>query len=187
MSEFVSLKDHFLVSLPDANIAPMLDEAVVYLCAHTPEGAYGLIINKPLSVSFAETLQELGLNPLGEFNQPVFMGGPVQRQSGLVLHTAVSPAYRSFSPISDDICITSSLDILEDMAIHCGPKKILFALGYVKWEKNELETQFLENSWLHVPACQKILFDTRPEERWTAAIQQLGIAPFGFLHEAAHA
>ena len=178
-----SLKGQFLVSMPEMG-DERFQSAVIYLVGHSEEGAMGLVVNQQHDdMRFADILEEL---KLGEHDQiirlprevrdrSVLRGGPVERGRGFVLHT---PDYfrdgNSYS-VSDQICLTATLDVLKAIAFGEAPSKALFALGYCGWSPGQLEGEIKSNGWLTVPYFEPLLFETPIAQRYDAALGQLGI------------
>jgi putative transcriptional regulator len=168
-----SLKDHFLIAMPSLTDS-RFSKTVAYICEHNENGAMGIIINQPASISQGELFSQLKLSTNSSNDFPLLLGGPVKKNRGFVIHSA-ERRWKSTMSISDDIAITGSKDILEDIANNGGPNKALIALGYAGWSANQLEQEIAENSWLTVPADKSIIFDTPIERRWAASAEQLGI------------
>jgi putative transcriptional regulator len=179
----LSLKGQFLVAMPD-----MADErfhdAVIFMVGHGEEGAMGLVVNHSLEeMRFGDILEELELGKPDEIirlperirDRHVLRGGPVQRGRGFVLH---SPDYfrdgNSYT-VSDEICLTATLDVLKAVAFGNGPADSLFALGYCGWSPGQLEAEIGGNGWLTVPYDRDLLFATPLDERYDRALGRLGI------------
>ena len=126
-------------------------QTVIYMCAHSSKGAMGIVINKPIpGLSFAELMKQLEIETrlaLGDF--PILYGGPVETGRGFVLHSGDYEGSDSTLPVSEDISLTATLDILRAIAQGRGPKQALFALGYAGWAPGQVETEFQGNGWLH--------------------------------------
>jgi putative transcriptional regulator len=178
-----SLKGQFLVAMPTMN-DERFHEAVIYMVGHGDEGAMGLVVNQSLKdMSFGDILEELKLGepdeiirlPEGVRNRAVMRGGPVERGRGFVLH---SPDYfrtgNSYA-VSEEICLTATLDVLKAMAFKNSPVEALFALGYCGWSTGQLEGELKHNGWLTVPFSRDLLFETPIEKRYDEALHQLGI------------
>ena len=171
----------------------MLDErfqrTVIYMCAHSANGAMGIVINKPIpGLSFAEVLKQLQIDTkplIGEF--PILYGGPVETGRGFVLHSGDYEGSDSTLPVSEDISLTATLDILRALAEGRGPKQALFALGYAGWAPGQVETEFQRNGWLHCKADPTLVFGVDPEAKWRTALQRLGIGPSGLVADAGRA
>jgi len=136
----------------------------------------GVMINQPLGMKLAEILEQLEIDNKDETlaQQQLFFGGPVQQDRGFILHSP-SKNWQGTLFISDDIALTTSSDILKDMANKNGPKECLVALGYAGWGAGQLEDELAQNAWLSVPASAEIIFNTPIEKRWHAAASLLGV------------
>ena len=182
------LEGKLLIALPG-----MTDErfaqTVIYMCAHSAKGAMGIVINKPIpGLSFAEVLKQLQIDTkplIGEF--PILYGGPVETGRGFVLHSGDYEGSVSTLPVSEDISLTATLDILRALAEGRGPKQALFALGYAGWAPGQVETEFQRNGWLHCKADPSLVFGVDPEAKWRSALQRLGIGPSGLVADAGRA
>lgn len=178
MASPTSLRDQFLISMPhlqDRHFA----HTVTYICDHSEYGAMGLVINRPSGMELSQLLPHLELQP-GQPELaaiPVYAGGPVHEDRGFVLHRpdAAHNSWLSSHPITDDISLTSSLDILEAIVHGYGPSEYLLALGYAGWGPGQLEQELSDNLWLSCPANLDILFRMPAEERLQAAASILGI------------
>ena len=182
------LEGKLLIALPG-----MTDErfaqTVIYMCAHSAKGAMGIVINKPIpGLSFSEVLKQLQIDTkpmIGEF--PILYGGPVETGRGFVLHSGDYEGSDSTLPVSEDISLTATLDILRALAEGRGPKQALFALGYAGWAPGQVETEFQRNGWLHCKADPSLVFGVDPEAKWRTALQRLGIGPSGLVADAGRA
>jgi len=173
---FVNLSRQLLLAMP-GKVMGSLANTVIYICEHTEQGALGLVINRPTDLTVGDLLKRLDLPlslEIGAREQaPVFFGGPVQTDRGFVLHM---PAHGYGSSIRlGDIALTTSRDVLQDVAVGKGPEHMLITLGYAGWGAGQLEDEMSQNAWLHVDATNQILFDMAPEKRYDAALAQLGI------------
>jgi len=175
MSETPSLRNHFLIAMP-ALADPNFSHTVTYLCEHNEDGAMGIVINRPLPVTLAEVLRQMEIEPSKTLNTevPVNEGGPVQPEHGFVIHSPVG-AWEASLPISDELALTTSRDILAAIGHNEGPAHYLIALGYAGWGAGQLEEEMAQNAWLSGPADQRILFELPLEERWEAAAKLLGV------------
>ncbi len=174
----------------------MLDDSfagsVVYVCEHSEKGALGLVINKPIDINLKNLFDKVELNlereELGA--QPVFYGGPVQTERGFVLHDkreGDSTPYSSTLSVPGGLDMTTSKDVLEDLANGAGPSRILVTLGYSGWSAGQLEDELGRNGWLTVDADPAIIFDTPIEQRYERALALLGFDPRMLSQEAGHA
>ncbi len=176
MLEASFLSNQFLVAMPGLSDGHF-DRSVTFLCEHTADGALGLIINRPMKLDLREMLDHMSLeHPALDHDAapPVYWGGPVQQERGFVLHGPPSDWEASLA-ISDEICITTSQDILQAIGQGEGPPRFLVALGYAGWGAGQLEGEISQNAWLNTPADLEIIFDTPADQRWQAAARLLGI------------
>ncbi len=187
------LDDQFLVAMPG-----MKDErfarSVIYICAHSDEGAMGLIINQTQQMLFPDLLVQLGImNEQEAIRLPrqtrdfiVRNGGPVDRSRGFVLHTG---DYRveSSLPVSDDTRLTATVDILRAISAGRGPRQALMTLGYSGWGAGQLEGEIAENGWLTCPATPELLFDPDIDGKYDRALASIGIDLARFSQAAGHA
>lgn len=174
-SEFQSLINHFLVAMPGL-LDPNFSHSVIYICDHSREGAMGLVINNPLEIPLSQIFEQFHLNysPLMG-NKPLMSGGPVQVDRGFVLHRPSEQEWEATLPISGDISLTSSRDIISDIAVERGPSDVLVTLGYAGWGAGQLEDELANNAWLTVPADANIIFNVPCEQRAQAAAAKIGI------------
>ncbi|WP_411033135.1 YqgE/AlgH family protein [Shinella sp. BYT-45] len=187
------LDGQFLIAMPgmaDANFA----RTVVYICAHSDDGAMGFVINRPQQLSFSDVLLHLDL--LGEdevirlpgstLDFPIRCGGPVESGRGFVLH---SDDYMSESsiPVSDDICLTATLDIVRAISRGRGPQRGMMMLGYAGWGAGQIEHEIGANGWLTCPAQEELIFDTNLDSKYDRALALMGITPGMLSAEAGHA
>jgi len=189
------LDGQLLVAMPG-----MRDErfarAVIYLCAHSSEGAMGIIVNQPAHhIKFSDLLVQLDVIPQEErIRLPssagevkVLRGGPVETGRGFVLHSADFVIQDSTLPIDDGICLTATLDILKAIAGGGGPANALLALGYAGWAPGQLENEIQQNGWLNCPADQTLVFDAEAAAKYDLALRKIGIDPGMLSTEAGHA
>lgn len=185
----LNLANHFLIAMPSM-LDPVFGGTVIYLCEHNTNGALGVIINKPtdmtLDVLFEKIDLALEIAPQPMTAKPVMFGGPVQVERGFVLHSP-GGTYSSTMPVSNDIALTTSKDILEAAAAGTGPRKLLVSLGCAGWGAGQLEEEIVRNGWLTVSADPAIVFDLPAEQRFVAAMKLLGIDPSMLAGEAGHA
>ena len=167
---------------------------VIYVCAHSAEGAMGIVINKPApNVKFRDLLEQLDVipkntgEPIRVSSVPVLKGGPVETQRGFVLHTADFFLESATLPIDDGICLTATLDILRAIAGGTGPENAVLALGYAGWAAGQLEAEIQSNGWLHCEADPALLFDESVETKYQRALNKIGIDPAFLSRDAGHA
>ncbi len=181
------LEGQLLVATP-LIMESCFNHAVLYLCAHSDEGAMGIIINHALDdLSYMDVLKQLKIpEPEGARKWPVYLGGPVEPTRGLVIH---SPDYRHEDTVvlADDIAVTSNLQILRDITAGGGPKKHLLALGYAGWAPGQLEAEVEANSWISAPSSGKLIFDTPDDQKWSETAKTLGIDMLKLSGDVGHA
>ncbi len=170
-----NLTNHFLIAMPGLQDSNFF-HTVTYICEHNEEGAMGIVLNRPTDLQLEDILEQLEIKPQDpqQCSQPIYLGGPVQTERGFVLHTP-DESWDSTSNITQEICITTSMDILRSIAEGSGPAKMLIALGYAGWAPGQLEEELGANAWLNGPADSQIIFEMPSEERWTAAAKRLGV------------
>jgi putative transcriptional regulator len=185
----MDLSRQLLLAMPGM-VAGELANTVIYVCEHTEHGALGLVINRPTDLTVGDLLQRIDLKlslEIGPVREaPVFFGGPVQTDRGFVLHVPRGH-YSSSIDLGDDVALTTSRDVLQDVANGQGPAHLLVTLGYAGWGAGQLEDELGRNAWLNVLASNRILFDTPAEERYDAALAQLGIRASMLASDAGHA
>lgn len=181
------LAGQLLIAMPQMT-DPRFARTVVYLCAHSAEGAMGLVINRLLDgLTFVELLEQLGIE-LAPDRAPirVHLGGPVEGGRGFVLHST-DYMHDSSLLVQDDVALTATVDVLRAIALGAGPRDSILALGYAGWSAGQLDAEIKENAWLNVPADAGLLFGTDLERKWEAAIHKLGIDPSLLSVSAGHA
>ena len=189
------LDGQMLIAMPS-----MRDErfarTLIYMCAHSSEGAMGIVVNQPAAdISFPDLLVKLDVIPANERIQlprragtiKVLKGGPVETQRGFVLHTADFFIENSTLPIDEGICLTATLDILKAIARDEGPASAVLALGYAGWAAGQLEKEIQHNGWLHCTADSELVFGTDTGGKYEKAMGKLGIDLGMLSSEAGHA
>jgi putative transcriptional regulator len=189
------LDGQMLIAMPS-----MRDErfcrSVIYVCAHSSEGAMGIVVNQPAgNINFSDLLVQLEVIPAADLIQlppraglvKVLKGGPVETGRGFVLHSADFFIENSTLPIDDGICLTATLDILKAIARGKGPQSAVLALGYAGWAAGQLENEIQENGWLHCPADPDLIFGSDIEGKYGKALRKIGIDPGMLSSEAGHA
>ncbi|WP_322995633.1 YqgE/AlgH family protein [Castellaniella sp.] len=185
----IDLSRQFLLAMPGM-VAGELANTVIYVCEHTEHGALGLVVNRPTDLTIGDLLQRIDLplsleiGPVRE--APVFFGGPVQTDRGFVLHVPRGQ-YSSSIPLGEDVALTTSRDVLQDVAAGHGPARLLVTLGYAGWGAGQLEDEISRNAWLNVGASHEVLFETPADQRYDAALAQLGIHSSMLTGDAGHA
>jgi putative transcriptional regulator len=189
------LDGQLLIAMPG-----MADErfsrAVVYVCAHSAEGAMGIVLNRPAAeLSFPDLLVQLEIVPAMERirlpervgQMQVLVGGPVETSRGFVLHSPDFHLEQSTLPIDDRVCLTATIDILRAIARGDGPKRAVLALGYAGWTAGQLETEIQANGWLTCPADAELIFNSPADVRYELAMRKIGIEPAMLSMQAGHA
>lgn len=172
-------------------------KSVIYVCAHSEEGAMGLIINRHAkSMNFSDILEQvfptidnepISLSENAKNIPFIHLGGPVETERGFVLH---SPDYHSKShtyPVNDKISLTATIDILKAIAEGNGPSQVLLALGYAGWAPGQLEEELSDNGWLHCKANSDLIFETDAASKYETAFNSLGINPTHLVNQTGHA
>jgi len=172
---FDSFKNHFLISMPHLD-DPHFEHTVVYLCEHTPEGAIGLVINRPSNIDFSELAEHLKMTITAPTlaSDPIYHGGPVEPEKGFILHTS-EKAWSNTLKVNDEVSLSASLEALEDIARGQGPEAYRITLGCAGWEAGQLEKEIANNDWLVCEADLDVLFHTPSDMQFTAATKVLGI------------
>ena len=151
--------------------------AVVLICAHSEDGAMGLIINKPVAdLSLRGLLDQVGITMSpGLHDRPVHFGGPAEHARGFVLHSGDYRSRITTLPVAEMFGMTATVDVLEDMGAGHGPDRAIVALGYAGWGPGQLEGELAQNGWLTVDATPDLVFGTPDAGKWEAALRRLGV------------
>jgi putative transcriptional regulator len=186
-SEAGLLTGQLLIAMPAMN-TPHFSQAVIYLCAHTPEGAMGIVLNRPLATpSFDDLLEQLDVAPVPPMRRiELCRGGPVDNARGFVLHTADWTGDGSLV-VDDRVALTASLDVLKAIADGGGPKRGFLALGYAGWGPGQLDQEMQDNAWLSAPASVDLMFDSEHGTKWRRAMAILKVDPILLSDTAGHA
>lgn len=180
-----NLAHHFLLASPEMADERFTD-TLIYICRHTTEGAWGFIINQPLPMSVGGLLGELDFpSSQTTMNTPTINGGPVRPEAGFILHTGL-PDYKSSFAISENVCLTTSQDILERLS-EDGVTHYLLCMGFCNWGKGQLEAEIGGGDWLVCPADLQILFRTPFQDRLHQAYDKIGINPHTFVSTTGYA
>jgi putative transcriptional regulator len=181
------LTGQLLIAMP-AMADPRFAQSVIYLCAHTPEGAMGLVLNRPIvKPTFDDLLKQLNVEPLPPMRQiKLCAGGPVGNARGFVLHTNDWTGEGSLK-VDDSMALTASLDVLKVIAEGGGPRECVLALGYAGWGPGQLDKEIHENSWLSVSPDETLLFDADHDTKWRRALAKLHVDPLLLSGVAGHA
>ncbi|MDX2263619.1 MAG: YqgE/AlgH family protein [Hyphomicrobiales bacterium] len=189
------LEGRLLIASP-AMQDPRFARSVVYMCAHTAEGAMGIVINQRApGVSFVKLLEQLDIVseesadalPVHVSEMQVHLGGPVEKSRGFVLHSPDYFVRNSTLAIEGGVCLTATIDILKALASGLGPNQALMALGYAGWDAGQLESEIAANGWLHCNADLDLVFAADADTKYELAFAKLGVDPGFLVAEAGHA
>lgn len=175
-AESMNLTGKFLIAMPGMG-DPRFEKSLILVCAHSADGAMGLIVNKPMrEPGFRRLLDQLGITPGPACSSvPVMFGGPVEGGHGFVLHSPDYAADDGTLSVGDTFGMTATLQVLEDLAHGEGPESALLALGYSGWGPGQLEAEILRNGWLSCDASAEIVFSRDAGAKWERALKTLGV------------
>ncbi|MBC7154566.1 MAG: YqgE/AlgH family protein [Rhodobacteraceae bacterium] len=177
-SDTLDLSGKLLIAMPGLG-DPRFARSVIFICAHSPDGAMGLVINRPArDLEFTDLLSQLGIEPGQNCpSPPIHFGGPVELGRGFVLHSAEYRGHEATLRVNDRFSMTATLDILQDITKGTGPKAALLALGYAGWGPDQLDREILANGWLTCDALPELVFDREDAGKWARALASLGVDP----------
>ena len=163
-------------------------KSVIYLCAHSADGAMGLVINKLIdSITFPDLLKQLNIETIStNDNIQVHFGGPVESARSFVLHSD-DYVQETTLAINDGVVLTATVDVLRAIAEDKGPSRSLLALGYAGWAPGQLDSEIMANGWLNVAADDQLIFGSKLDNKWSRAIGKLGIDLLSLSPTAGHA
>ena len=182
------LTGKFLIAMPQMTDT-RFHQSLVYICGHDNQGAMGIVINRTIEThSLSELMNQLklGNTPISLQKEPIFFGGPVEMGRGFILHSNDYHQEGTVN-ISPEIGLTASLDILEAIRQGAGPQQRLCALGYAGWSAGQLEGELQKNCWIQSEADSHILFKTKPKNKWSGALERMGIHPDRLSTDTGHA
>lgn len=189
------LDGQMLIAMP-AMSDERFSRSLIYICAHSTEGAMGIIVNHPAAnIRFSDLLVQLDVIPAAERivlpadadGIKVLKGGPVETGRGFVLHSADFFIENSTLPIDEGVCLTATLDILKAIARGQGPKSAILALGYAGWAPGQLENEIQSNGWLHCAADKELIFGSDADAKYDRALKKIGIDLGMLSSDAGHA
>ncbi len=187
-SDQTHLEGQLLIAMPGMG-DPRFEKSVVFMCAHSEDGALGLIVNKPSEeLRFENLLEQLEIDagpPSRDIR--VHFGGPVENERGFVLHSGDYAAEAATLQVTDAFGMTATLDVLEALARGDGPSSALLALGYAGWGPGQLEDEILQNGWLTCDAAPELVFGSDDTLKWEAALNTLGVDPVSLSSVAGNA
>ncbi len=188
MSDTLDLTGKLLIAMPGMG-DPRFAKALVFMCAHSDDGAMGLVINKPTGdIALDHLLDQLDIAmDQGVPNPPVYFGGPVETGRGFVLHGSDFTSALNTMQIEGGFGLTATMDVLEEMGRGMGPARALVALGYAGWGPGQLESELAENGWLTCDASAELVFDTPDDAKWEAALNSIGAGALTLSADAGRA
>lgn len=174
--DFNSLQGNLLLAMPSM-ADPFFSQTAILICEHNAEGAMGIVINQPTEIRLEEVFEQLNFESADTEAKSQFIGygGPVGRDQGFMLHNACDESWSSSIEVLEGIYLTTSLDIVENVAHGAGPNKWRFILGYAGWSAGQLENELAGDSWIITPATSELLFETESNELLRQAMSQLGV------------
>ena len=188
------LDGQLLVAMPGMT-DQRFSRSVIYLCAHSKDGAMGIVVNqKARKIKFPELLvqldvidEEQAIRLPARAGIQVLKGGPVETQRGFVLHSQDFNIAETTMPIADGICLTATVDILRAIATGEGPDRAILALGYAGWSPGQLEIEMQHNGWITCPADDDLVFGEDLDKKYGRALRKIGIDPAMLVSTAGHA
>ena len=181
----MNFNQQLLIALPDMQ-DPRFEKSVILICEHNHEGAMGLMLNQPMSdLDTQQVFSDLGLNAPSK-NKKVMDGGPLNKNCGFILHKN-KHLYKSSIQVSDNLTLTTSKDILEQISIDNVSAPWKFYLGYSGWTKDQLEKEIAENTWLTCPIDLGLIFDTPTDQLWQKSLSKIGIKNYQSISGIGHA
>ena len=179
------LSGSLLLAMPSLK-DPHFTDGVVLVCHHDAEGSMGLLINRPQEITVGAVLDDMKLEHIRDPEMPTFEGGPVEPFRGFVLHDGWH-VYDSTLVVTPEIHLTTSRDVLEEIADGTGPEHYMLLLGYAGWGEGQLEEEINRNDWLISPADPHLVFHTPYEKRWTLGAQSVGVNKAQLSSQVGHA
>jgi putative transcriptional regulator len=189
------LEGQVLVAMPGM-VDQRFARSVIYLCAHSREGAMGIVVNqRARRVKFSDLLVQLEvidereaiLLPQRAGGMQVLKGGPVETQRGFVLHSSDYHVEDTTMPIDKTVSLTATVDILRAIAQGAGPCQAVLALGYAGWSPGQLEKEIQQNGWLSCEADADLVFGADLDAKYGLAMRKIGIDPAMLVSVAGHA
>jgi putative transcriptional regulator len=189
------LDGQILIAMPGMG-DPRFDKSLIFLCAHSENGAMGIMVNKTAPMMFfSDLVDQLKIVPNGEMrelsasvlNLPVLFGGPVEQFRGFVLHSTDYFTQNTSLPINNGVALTATVEILEAIARGAGPSKVTLALGYSGWVAGQLENEMQHNGWLFCEADDDLLFGKDNDGKYNRALRKIGVDPLMLSSDSGHA
>ncbi len=184
----IDLTGKILIAMPGIG-DERFENAVILICAHAEDFAMGLVLNKPMrKLSLSELLEQLDIQtqkPLPEMN--VLDGGPVGRDRGFVLHSEDFNCAEATMQVGENLCLTATRDVLQAIASTQPPAQAILALGYSGWGAGQIENELLQNAWLVCESDPELVYAQNHKDKWTMALERLGISPAFLQSDGGHA
>lgn len=182
------LAGKLLIAMPGMG-DPRFERTVIYICAHSDDGALGIVINRRAeSVEPKDLFSQLDIDLSPHSRQrPIHYGGPVETGRGFVLHSSDYRIDDATLEVDDDVSMTASVEILRDIAAGEGPRQAMIALGYAGWGSGQLEDELQRNGWLTCDSDAELVFSRDDDGKWAAALARLGITPLSLSAEGGRA
>lgn len=189
------LNNQMLVAMPNID-DERFDKTVIFICAHSADGAMGIVVNRPADgINLPSLMEQLGIEEDADYiNLPeaardvaIQFGGPVESNRGFVLHSTDYFSANNTMPIDEDIGLTATLDVLRAISHGRGPQRAFLALGYAGWGPGQLENEILSNGWLHCEADNELIFSKDCDRKYDRALAKIGIDPAFLSTTAGHA
>ncbi len=188
IEQITSLQNHFLIAMPSLD-DQYFSRSLTYVIEHNDEGAMGIVINQPSTMSFHELIKQTDNTATiddAHSQKIVVCGGPVHQDRGFILHSTQA-GFSSSMALNSEIMLTTSKDILSVVGNARGPSQSIIALGYAGWGAGQLEQEIQDNAWLTIEADEEILFDTPIHKKWQAAVNKLGVDVWQLTQQSGHA
>ncbi len=181
------LTGQLLIAMPQMN-DPRFERTVIYICAHTADGAMGLVVNREIqALTFPDLLKQLSIDAEAVDDKiQILFGGPVETGRGFVLHSS-DYVQNTTMLVDKRVGLTATMEVLKDIARGNGPRLNILALGYAGWGPGQLDAEIHANGWLSVPADDGLVFDQDLGNKWERALAKIGIDFSMLSGEAGHA
>ena len=180
----MNFNQQLLIALPDMQ-DPRFKQAVILICEHNENGAMGLLLNHSMDIDTDDVFADLQLE-IPAKNQIVLEGGPLNQNTGFILHNSLNK-FKSSMKIQNNLNLTTSKDILDSIATNKFKDDWLFILGYSGWSKNQLEDEIAQNAWLTAPIDHELIFHTEIDKKWAKALASIGIHDVNSISGVGHA
>lgn len=189
MHQETDLTNQFLLAMPQLQ-GSWFERTVVLICQHDEHGAMGITLSKNSDINLGDIYEQLEIEHRVDESESVIIGGPVKQEHGFVLHLERG-SWQSTVQLTENLYMSTSKDILKAIAEGTGPRQYRVALGYAGWDKDQLEQELTENSWLTLntdsAVQEQLLFDIKYDQVYSQALAQLGVDESFLSSEAGHA